>query len=115
MTDTYQAIYDAVRSKIWGGGDIGEVVRDVTSAAFDISHQRATMHQEIYTVSLEYQRPSAVFRPAISIDGNMWCALYGDNLHDGVAGFGDTPDKAMREFDKAWHEKLSVPPRAGAA
>ena len=45
-------------------------------------------------------------RPTLSIDGNQWCALYGDNLQDGVAGFGDSPDAAMREFDKAWHQNL---------
>jgi len=50
----------------------------------------------------EYQRPSVVFRPHLSKDGNMWCALLGDNLQEGVAGFGDTPAKAMYAFDVAW-------------
>lgn len=53
--------------------------------------------------------PSAVlFRPRIFIDGNQWCALYGDNIQDGVAGFGDSPDEAMAEFDKAWRAALIV-------
>ncbi|MFA5344419.1 MAG: hypothetical protein WC381_10715 [Kiritimatiellia bacterium] len=42
----------------------------------------------------------------ISLDGGEWCALYGENLQDGVAGFGDSPENAARAFDKAWHEKL---------
>jgi hypothetical protein len=46
--------------------------------------------------------PHVLMCPAISVDGNQWCALYGANLHDGVAGFGDTPAKAMRDFDKNW-------------
>lgn len=46
--------------------------------------------------------PSAVYRPAIYIDGNKWCALYGADLMAGVAGFGDSPAEAMAEFDKAW-------------
>jgi len=29
-------------------------------------------------------------------DGNQWCFLYGKNLQDGIAGFGDTI------FDAAW-------------
>lgn len=49
-----------------------------------------------------YAAPSAVYRPTLTIDGNQWCALYGESLQDGVAGFGDTPAAAMREFDKAW-------------
>jgi hypothetical protein len=54
----------------------------------------------------EHARPSAVFKPRLSIDGNQWCALYGDNLQDGVAGFGDSPEEAMWNFDRAWKEKL---------
>lgn len=50
----------------------------------------------------ESQRPSVLYRPSLSIDGNMWCALYGANLQDGVAGFGETPEKAMLDFDKNW-------------
>jgi hypothetical protein len=42
----------------------------------------------------------------ISIDGNQWCVLYGENLQDGVAGFGDSPDAASRDFDTSWHTKL---------
>ncbi len=47
-------------------------------------------------------RPHVLMRPSISLDGNQWCALYGANLQDGVAGFGDTPESAMRDFDKNW-------------
>lgn len=50
----------------------------------------------------EQLRPSVVFKPALSKDGNMWCALFGDNLQVGVAGFGETPAKAMYAFDSAW-------------
>lgn len=51
--------------------------------------------------------PHVLMRPTISIDGNKWCALYGENLQDGVAGFGDTPAEAMADFDKAWNAKLT--------
>lgn len=50
----------------------------------------------------EQQRPSVVFKPTLSQDGDMWCALFGDNPQDGVAGFGETPAKAMYAFDNAW-------------
>lgn len=28
-------------------------------------------------------------------DGNQWCALYGEDLQAGIAGFGNTPFLAM--------------------
>ncbi len=34
-------------------------------------------------------------------DGDQWCVLYGENLHEGIAGFGSTPWEAMQEFHKA--------------
>ena len=52
--------------------------------------------------AIEQQRPSVLYRPALMVDGTRWCALYGENLAEGVAGFGDTPAEAMHEFDKAW-------------
>ena len=104
MSDSYQAIYDAVRSRI-SGGDISGAVRDVLFQQMDISMLKAHAQQEIYAVSHEYQRPSVVFRPRIFPDGNMWCALLGDDLASGVCGFGPSPAEACAEFDKAWFEK----------
>lgn len=46
--------------------------------------------------------PSVLYRPKLSIDGNQWCALYGQNLHEGVAGFGDSPEAAMDDFNANW-------------
>lgn len=101
--DGYQAIYDAVRSKI-SNGDIGLAVRDAVGLQIsEAGHAIALLRENFYSVANEMQRPSAIYRPAISIDGNQWCALYGENLQDGVAGFGDTPADAMRAFDEAWN------------
>ena len=96
-----QEIYDAVRSRI-SGGDIGSVVADVARQALDISFLQGIAQQEIYAVGHEWQRPSVLFRPTIYPDGTMWCALLGDDLQQGIAGFGDTPDAAMRAFDVAF-------------
>lgn len=32
----------------------------------------------------------------VSLDGDQWCALLGENLQVGLAGFGDTPGDALR-------------------
>lgn len=62
--------------------------------------------QEEYAAACELRRPSLVLRPALSIDGNQWCALHGKNLQEGVAGFGDSPDAAYWDFDRKWVNKL---------
>lgn len=103
MGDSYQPIYDAVRSRITGG-DVGQAVRD--SINFDISPAIASAQTAICNVELEMIRPSVLFRPKLSIDGNQWCALYGDNLQEGIAGFGNSPDQAMRSFDESWTAEL---------
>lgn len=55
--------------------------------------------------------PSAIYRPKVFIDGNQWCALYGEDLMSGVAGFGDTPADAVADFNRQWLTG-KAPPRA---
>ena len=55
--------------------------------------------------ALQRCRPFMLLNPRIFIDGNQWCALYGENLQDGVAGFGNTPDKASEAFDDEWRNR----------
>lgn len=50
-------------------------------------------------------RPSVLFRPVLTLDGNAYCALYGESLMCGCAGFGETAELAMADFDKNWHEQ----------
>lgn len=57
--------------------------------------------EEIAAAAREISRPSYLLRPTISLDGNAWCALYGKNLQEGIAGFGSTPLEALGAFDKA--------------
>jgi hypothetical protein len=99
--DSYQPIYDAVRSQI-GRCDIGSVVERAASEAFDFSHQKAILLQEFCIAAGEMARPCVVFKPTISADGNEWCALLGENLQTGVSGFGKTPAEAMTAFDTAF-------------
>ena len=64
--------------------------------------------QEASVAAMEQARPFVLLRPRMFPDGDQWCALYGDDLQSGVAGFGDTPDSAARAFDDAWRN--SAPP-----
>ena len=76
-------------------------------AANAIAHA-AEMTQETFRyVASSYERPSVLFRPKLSVDGDQWCAMYGDDLQSGVAGFGNSPSKAMDDFDRAWCATLA--------
>lgn len=110
MNDTYQAVYDAVRSKL-SHGDIGAAVESVMREA-NISHyvERAfyAVAEAAGEVAREHLRPFMLLKPRIFMDGDQWCALYGDNLQDGVAGFGDTPAQAAIQFDIEWLNAKAV-------
>jgi hypothetical protein len=54
------------------------------------------------SIEASWTNPHILMKPTLLQDGNMWSALYGDDLAVGVAGFGETPHKAMRAFDTAW-------------
>ena len=101
MSDSYQAIYDAVRSKL-SGCDVGEAVAEDIHQKFDISFAIEGLKQDFYYTLAEHRRPFVLMRPRLYPDGNQWCALYGDDLQSGVAGFGDTPAKAAQQFDTEW-------------
>ena len=62
---------------------------------------------QMYAVSCDLGAPSVIFKPRLFIDGNQWCALLGENIQDGVAGFGDTPAMAMRNFDMEWNNGIA--------
>ncbi len=100
MSDPYQAIYDATRSRI-GGCDAGQAIESaLRSAGFDSAASRIS--DAFCQAASEMERPSVVYRPRLTKDGNAWIALYGENLQEGVVGCGDTPAKAMYAFDEAW-------------
>ncbi len=101
MSENYDAVYNAVHDN-FGYFNPHELVEAITGK-FDISFPVAQIKEEFVIVAYEYQRPSVLFRPKLFVDGNQWCALYGED-HSGVAGFGDTPKDAMMDFDKQWRE-----------
>lgn len=69
-----------------------------------MSEQEHLIHQSRMNAAIEAEEMNLVvlLRPKIFIDGNQWCVLYGENLQDGIAGFGKTPQRAVWAFNKAW-------------
>jgi hypothetical protein len=80
------------------------MLNDQTNLEFQAA--AGDLKREIYQLGITLSLPHVLMRPKISIDGNQWCALYGDNLQDGVAGFGSSPCEAMGDFDRAWNTRL---------
>lgn len=37
---------------------------------------------------------------SLNLDGDKYCALWGNNLMEGVVGFGDTEQEAIMELGK---------------
>ena len=74
-----------------------------------VERQRWAAAHAAELVELERKRPFMLLRPNVFLDGDKWCALYGENLMRGVAGFGDTPEAAARQFDIEWLNATSSP------
>lgn len=75
-----------------------------TAAQYEVQAAEAK-----YDAALERKRPFSWLRPKLFPDGNQWCVLYGENIQDGLAAFGDTPEKAALAFDLAWLNERANP------
>jgi len=102
MSD-YQAIYDAVRSRI-SGGNVGEIVAEACRNAFDISHMKAMLQQDFSIAAQEMARPCVLFKPVVQADGDMWTVLLGLDPQSGVFATGATPYEAMLNFDQEFYK-----------
>ena len=72
------------------------------------SHTNQSLHSA--AIEAEEMNLVSLLRPRVFIDGNKWCVLYGENLQNGVAGFGDSPILAVYDFNKAWRKPLRPQP-----
>ena len=53
--------------------------------------------------------PAAIRHPRLSIRGRAFVALLGPSIEDGIAGFGDTAQAALRAFDLQYSRALTPP------
>lgn len=66
----------------------------------DISVDAYLARMAIVEAAAFIAAPHTRMRPRIFPDGDKWCALYGENIMEGVVGFGATPQEACKEFDR---------------
>jgi hypothetical protein len=53
--------------------------------------------------------PSAVRRPQLFFRGDLWIALLGPNMEEGIVGIGSTVRAALRAFDAQYLAGQSLP------
>ena len=70
-------------------------------------HHESLEHQSriSFTVEQEELGRFALLKPRLFQDGNQWCVLYGENIQEGIVGFGDTPNNAIFAWNTAWNKK----------
>jgi hypothetical protein len=59
------------------------------------------LYHEMQT-SIQIDLDLAMFRnlkPRLFKDGDSWCCLLGENIQEGIAGFGNSPYNAILEFN----------------
>jgi hypothetical protein len=56
--------------------------------------------------------PSAVRRPQLFFRGDLWIALLGQSLKEGIVGIGPTVSAALRAFDGQYLAQLRPPNEA---
>lgn len=68
-------------------------------------HLEVQEHDILTSTLIESQAMNlvALLKPKFTKDGNIYCFLYGDNLQEGIAGFGETPYAAALNFNHNWY------------
>ena len=68
-------------------------------------HDAALLQQSrmSYAIQMEELCMFALLKPKLYRDGDQWCVLYGENIQEGVVGFGDTPYSAISDWNGDWH------------
>ena len=66
--------------------------------------QVSTLVTELIDIAVERRVMQVIemIKPSLSKDGDQFCYLLGENLQDGIAGFGDTVGQAMQNFVTAF-------------
>ena len=63
--------------------------------------------EELQAYCLAHPRsPSAVRRPQLSSRGDLWIALLGPSVEEGIVGIGPSVEAALRAFDAQYLEFL---------
>jgi hypothetical protein len=73
---------------------------DLARRAFDGMESYCAAHPD---------SPSALRRPNLSFRNGLWIALLGPSVEEGIVGFGDSVEAALRAFDAQYNVRLRPP------
>jgi hypothetical protein len=73
---------------------------DLARRAFDGMESYCAAHPD---------SPSALRRPNLSFRNGFWIALLGPSVEEGIVGFGDSVEAALRAFDAQYNVRLRPP------
>lgn len=90
-------------------------VQALNSIAIAVDRACVSLVDHIRATAIEMVRPFYQLKPKLSRDGNQWRFLYGENLQEGIAGFGETPELAARDFDRDFFENRAPSNREGVS
>lgn len=74
-----------------------------------VDHALAAMEQMELYCQAHPGSPSAVRRPKLFVRGELWIALLGPSVEEGIVGIGPTVTAALRAFDAQYLAGLRPP------
>lgn len=83
---------------------MSELIEEHSAALCYMLQQHAEIQQQMKIELLETEQQYKRFemlKPRVHKDGDKWCVSYGD-MPEGVHGFGDTPHKAVLDWEVQW-------------
>src|SRR5258707_14548516 len=72
-------------------------------------HAAAAIQQMQLHCAAHPGSPSAVRRPQLFVRGDLWIALLGPNVEEGIVGIGPTVPAALRAFEEQYLAGLRPP------
>ena len=69
-----------------------------------LHHDADIQHQSIMSRLIESEEYNlfVILKPKFYKDGNQWCVLLGENIMEGIVGFGDSLYLAILDFNKSF-------------
>jgi len=74
-------------------------VEEVTELANEGNHAAVLLLPAV-VVKNKLKKNTKLNKPRLFLDEGAWCALLGNNLQDGICGYGDSPAEAMQDYEK---------------
>ncbi len=79
--------------------------QDISHAAWQVGQAATQLADHIATYHATW---ASTLKPRLFKDGDMWCALYGEGLQVGIAGFGPNPALALMAFETAMYTETGA-------